>query len=65
MSNATFVPPSVDKMTDALNDLELYMNNNSNVSVAYILGVHPREKGAHKLMEQALKEKVPSTSSYF
>ena len=32
-----------------------YGTNSSNVSVAYILGVHPREKGAHKLMEQALK----------
>ena len=32
LSNATFVPPSVDKMNDALNDLELYMNSDSNVS---------------------------------
>lgn len=35
-----------------------YGNISSNVSIAYILGVHPREKGAHKLMEQALKEKA-------
>ncbi len=27
LSNATFVPPSVDKMKDALYDLELYMHN--------------------------------------
>ncbi len=27
LSNATFVPPSVDKMQDALYDLEMYMNN--------------------------------------
>lgn len=33
-------------------------NNDSDVSIAYILGVHPRESGAHKLMEQALKEKA-------
>ncbi len=32
LSNATFIPPSVDKMLEALNDLELYMNNDSNVS---------------------------------
>lgn len=32
LSNATFIPPSVDKMNEALNDLELYMNNDSNVS---------------------------------
>lgn len=28
LSNATFVPPSVDKMKEALYDLEIYMNNN-------------------------------------
>ena len=32
LSNATFIPPSVDKMIESLNDLELYMNNDSNVS---------------------------------
>ncbi len=32
LSNATFIPPSVDEMLEALNDLELYMNNDSNVS---------------------------------
>ena len=31
LSNATFIPPSVDKMLDALNDLEIYMNENTNV----------------------------------
>lgn len=35
-----------------------YGNTDSDVSIAYILGVHPREKGAHQLMEQALKEKA-------
>ncbi len=35
-----------------------YGNTDSDVKIAYILGVHPREKGAHQLMEQALKEKV-------
>lgn len=35
-----------------------YGDENSNVKIAYILGVHPREQGAHKLMEQALKEKA-------
>lgn len=34
-----------------------YGNTSSNVKITYILGVHPREKGAHRLMEQALKEK--------
>ncbi len=33
-----------------------YGNTNSSVKIAYILGVHPREKGAHRLMEQAFKE---------
>lgn len=33
-----------------------YGNADSEVKIAYILGVHPREKGAHKLMEQAFKE---------
>lgn len=31
LSNATFIPPSVDKMIEALNDLEIYMNENTNV----------------------------------
>lgn len=34
-----------------------YGNTSSDVKIAYILGVHPREKGAHQLMEQAFKEK--------
>lgn len=34
-----------------------YGNTSSNIKIAYILGVHPREKGAHRLMEQAFKEK--------
>lgn len=34
-----------------------YGNTSSNIKIAYILGVHPRENGAHKLMEQAFKEK--------
>ena len=29
--NATFIPPSVDKMKEALNDLEIYMNENTNI----------------------------------
>jgi len=29
--NATFIPPSVDKMKDALNDLEIYMNENTSI----------------------------------
>ena len=33
-------------------------NTDSDVKIAYILGVHPREKGAHQLMEQAFKEKA-------
>jgi hypothetical protein len=35
-----------------------YGNTSSDVKIAYILGVHPREKGAHKLMEQSFKEKA-------
>ena len=31
LSNATFIPPSVDKMKEALNDLEIYMNENTNI----------------------------------
>lgn len=34
-----------------------YGNTTSDVKITYILGVHPREKGAHRLMEQAFKEK--------
>ena len=34
-----------------------YGNTSSDIKLAYITGVHPREKGAHKLMEQAFKEK--------
>ena len=32
LSTATFVPPSVDKMIEALNDLEIYMNSDNNIS---------------------------------
>lgn len=35
-------------------------NDQSNVSVAYILGVHPRENGAHRLMEEAFRKKADS-----
>lgn len=43
-----------------------YGNTDSDVKIAYILGVHPREKGAHQLMEQALKEKAGSLNcSYY
>lgn len=31
LSNATFIPPSVDKMKESLNDLEIYMNENTNI----------------------------------
>lgn len=34
-----------------------YGNENSDITIAYILGVHPREQGAHRLMEQAIREK--------
>lgn len=34
-----------------------YGNPNSPVKIAYILGVHPREKGSHQIMEQAIKNK--------
>ena len=43
-----------------------YGNEDSDVSIAYILGVHPREQGAHRLMEQALKEKADNLNySYY
>ena len=43
-----------------------YGNENSDVKIAYILGVHPREQGAHRLMEQALKEKAKDLNySYY
>ena len=43
-----------------------YGNANSNVSIAYILGVHPRENGAHRLMEKAFKENADSLNcSYY
>ena len=43
-----------------------YGNTNSKVSIAYILGVHPREQGAHRLMEQAFKENADSLNcSYY
>lgn len=34
-----------------------YGNGNSDIKIAYILGVHPREEGAHRLMEEALKNR--------
>lgn len=34
-----------------------YGNTSSNIKIAYILGVHPREQGAHRLMNEAFKEK--------
>lgn len=43
-----------------------YGNNDSDVKIAYILGVHPRESGAHQLMEKAFKEKADSLNcSYY
>jgi len=39
-----------------------YGNTSSDIKIAYILGVHPREKGAHDLMEQAIKEEVSNAS---
>lgn len=43
-----------------------YGNTNTNVSIAYILGVHPREQGAHRLMEKAFKENADSLNcSYY
>lgn len=39
-----------------------YGNTESKVKIAYILGVHPREKGAHQLMEQAFKESKDNLS---
>lgn len=35
-----------------------YGNTSSNVTVSYILGVHPREQGAHQKMEKAFKIKA-------
>lgn len=35
-----------------------YGNTSSDIKIAYIIGVHPREQGAHRLMEQAFKEKA-------
>lgn len=32
LSNATLVPPNVDKMIESLNDLELYINSDTNLS---------------------------------
>ena len=43
-----------------------YGNTSSNVSIAYILGVHPRENGAHRLMEEAFRENADSLNcSYY
>lgn len=39
-----------------------YGNTNSDIKIAYIIGVHPREKGAHQLLEEAFKEKVDNTN---
>ena len=38
-----------------------YGNTNSDTKIAYIIGVHPREKGAHQLMEKTFKEKVDNS----
>ncbi|MBE6493859.1 MAG: hypothetical protein E7Z84_04520 [Methanosphaera stadtmanae] len=43
-----------------------YGNSNSTIKIAYIFGVHPRENGSHRLMEQALHEKENNLSySYY
>lgn len=39
-----------------------YGNASSDISIAYILGTHPREQGAHKKMEQAFNSKVDNLS---
>lgn len=39
-----------------------YGNANSPVKIAYILGVHPREKGSHEKLEKALKSKSSNLS---
>lgn len=39
-----------------------YGNTSSSVKIAYILGVHPREKGAHELMLEAFNEKESNLS---
>ena len=39
-----------------------YGNANSPVKIAYILGVHPREKGSHEKLEKALLNKSSNLS---
>lgn len=41
-----------------------YGNTSSNVTIAYILGVHPRENGAHKLMEDSFMQEESGNMSY-
>lgn len=42
-----------------------YGNTSSNVTVAYIVGVHPRESGAHQAMVEAMRENSDSVEKQY
>jgi hypothetical protein len=42
-----------------------YGNTSSNVTVAYIVGVHPRESGAHQAMVEAMRENSASVEKQY
>lgn len=52
LSNASFVPPSVDKMKECLNDLEIYMNSESIVdSLIRIALIHYQFETIHPFLD--------------
>lgn len=52
LSNATFVPPSIDKMKEALNNLEIYMNEKINVEpLIQIALIHYQFETIHPFLD--------------
>lgn len=52
LANATFVPPSIDKMDELINELELYMNNNTSLNPLIKIGlVHYQFETIHPFLD--------------
>lgn len=52
LSNATFVPPSIDKMKEALNNLEIYMNEKINLEpLIQIALIHYQFETIHPFLD--------------
>ncbi len=52
LTNATFIPPSVDKMNEALNDLEMYINDDTKIaSLIKIALIHYQFETIHPFLD--------------